>query len=177
MINIVPFSFYYFLHMAQKEKKWNAPDREAGECTTYCRLRSNPTNNEYSILKYDPPARPQVHTKRSIGCILTGQARMVMRALTHIASFVETWTWTNHRQECHAHHARPQTSPVRARRPAADGVVGHSERTSSLRWRTLAEGAGNFDQVNLSQRWTLSVCVCKYVYRSVYYIYIQRLQW
>jgi hypothetical protein len=85
MINIVPFSFYYFLHMAQEEKKWNAPDREAGECTTYGRLRSNPTNNEYSILKYDPPARPQVHTKRSIGCILTGQARITMHALTHIA--------------------------------------------------------------------------------------------
>jgi len=100
--------------MAQKEKKWTAPDREAGECTTYGRLRSNPTKHEYSILMYDPPARLQVHTKRPIGCILTGQARIPMRALTHIASFVETWIWTNHRHACHAHPGPPTDAAARA---------------------------------------------------------------
>jgi len=154
MINIVPFSFYYFLHMAQKEKKWTAPDREAGECTTYGRLRSNPTKHEYSILMYDPPARLQVHTKRPIGCILTGQARIPMRALTHIASFVETWIRTNHRHACHAHPGPPTDAACIRRhrwrlRTHQQHAVAHPSR-----------GRRQHRPVNLYQRWTLSVCVC-----------------
>jgi hypothetical protein len=119
-----------------------APDREAGECATYCRLRSNPTNKEYSILGCDLPARPQVHTKRLMGCTLNSQARMVMCALTQIASFLET------RITSPSCMPRP---PQRAHRPrlhehaaSADGVVSNSDR--SMQWRTLVEGAGNIDQ-------------------------------